>query len=147
MTERRRRQQRYVYTATAEELIREMNSKPRILSNETRHNREKAKHMNIGYVLFLVCALFVCSIILVNYIQLQSELTSKISEVSRMEKELNTMKRSNDEAEEALESSTNLEEIKRKAISELGMTYATEGQIIIYQNPGQDYMKKSEEDR
>lgn len=58
MTEHRRRQQRYVYTATTDELIREMNSKPRILSNETRHNREKAKHMNIGYVLFLVAALF-----------------------------------------------------------------------------------------
>lgn len=43
MTERRRRQQRYVYTATADELIREMNSKPRILSKETRHKPGKSK--------------------------------------------------------------------------------------------------------
>lgn len=144
MTEHRRRQQRYVYTATAEELIREMNSKPRILSNETRHNREKAKHMNIGYVLFLVCALFVCSLVLVHYIQLQSDLTSKINEVSHMEKELNTMKRSNDEEMERLESSMNLEEIKRRAITELGMVYANENQIIIYHSPDQDYMRKAE---
>lgn len=143
MTEHRRRQQRYVYTATAEELIREMNSKPRILSNETRHNREKAKHMNIGYVLFLVCALFVCSLVLVHYIQLQSDLTSKINEVSHMEKELNTMKRSNDEEMERLESSMNLEEIKRRAITELGMVYANEDQIIIYHSPDQDYMRKT----
>lgn len=96
MTGRRRRQQKYVYTATAEEFIREMNSKPRILSNETRHNREKARHMNIGYVLFLVAALFLCAMILINYIQSQAELTAKISEISQLEKEVNTIKRSND---------------------------------------------------
>ena len=121
-----------------------MNSKPRILSNETRHNREKARHMNIGYVLFLVAALFLCAMILINYIQSQAELTAKISEISQLEKELNTIKRSNDEEMKRLESSTDLEEIKRRAISELGMVYANENQIIIYQSPDQDYMRKSE---
>lgn len=144
MTERRRRQQKYIYTATADELIREMNSKPRILSKETRHNREKAKHMNIWYVLFLAAALFICSIILIDYIQSQAELTAKISEISQLEKELNTIKRSNDEEMERLESSMDLEEIKRRAIIELGMVCANENQIIIYQSPDQDYMRKSD---
>lgn len=142
MTEHRRRQQRYVYTATTDELIREMNSKPRILSNETRHNREKAKHMNIGYVLFLVAALFLCAMVLINYIQSQAELTAKISEISQLEKELNTIKRSNDEEMERLESSMNLEEIKRRAIIELGMVCANENQVIIYQSLNHDYMRK-----
>lgn len=142
MTERRQRQQRYVYTATADELIREMNSKPRILSKETRHNREKEKHMNIGYVLFLVAALFLCAMVLTNYIQSQAELTAKISEISQLEKELNTIKRSNDEEMERLESSMNLEEIKHRAIIELGMVCANENQVIIYQSPNQDYMRK-----
>lgn len=142
MTEHRRIQQRYVYTATADELIREMNSKPRILSNETRHNREKAKHMNIGYVLFLAAALFLCAMILINYIQSQAKLTAKISKISRLEKELITIKRSNDEEIKRLESSTDLDEIKRRAISELGMVYANENQIIIYHSPDQDYMRK-----
>lgn len=142
MTEHRRRQQRYVYTATTDELIREMNSKPRILSNETRHNREKAKHMNIGYVLFLIAALFLCAMVLINYIQSQAELTAKISEISQLEKELNTIKRSNDEEMERLESSMNLEEIKRRAIIELGMVCANKNQVIIYHSPDQDYMRK-----
>lgn len=144
MTEHRRIQQRYVYTATAEEFIREINSKPRILSNETRHNREKAKHMNIGYVLFLVAALFLCAMVLINYIQSQAELTAKISEISKLEKELITIKRSNDEEIKRLESSTDLEEIKRRAITELGMVYANKNQIIIYHSPDQDYMRKAE---
>lgn len=142
MTEHRRRQQRYVYTATTDELIREMNSKPRILSNETRHNRKKAKHMNIGYVLFLVAALFLCAMVLINYIQSQAELTAKISEIFQLEKELNTIKRSNDEEIERLESSMNLEEIKRRAIIELGMVCANENQVIIYQSLNHDYMRK-----
>lgn len=144
MTEHRQRQQKYVYTATADELIREMNSKPRILSNETRHNREKTKHMNIGYVLFLVAALFLCAMVLINYIQSQAELTAKISEISKLEKELITIKRSNDEEIKRLESSTDLEEIKRRAITELGMVYANKNQIIIYHSPDQDYMRKAE---
>lgn len=144
MTERRRRQQRYIYIATADELIREMNLKPRILAKETRHNREKAKHMNIGYVLFLVAALFLCAMVLINYIQSQAELTAKISKISQLEKELNTIKRSNDEEMERLESSMNLKEIKRRAITELRMVYANENQIIIYQSPDQDYMRKTE---
>lgn len=115
---------------------------PRILSNETRHNREKAKHMNIGYVLFLVAALFLCAMVLINYIQSQAELTAKISKISRLEKELITIKRSNDEEIKRLESSTDLEEIKRRAITELGMVYASENQIIIYHSPDQDYMRK-----
>ena len=100
--------------------------------------------MNIGYVLFLVAALFLCAMILINYIQSQAELTAKISEMSQLEKELNTIKRSNDEEMKRLESSTDLEEIKRRAISEPGMVYANENQIIIYQSPDQDYMRKSE---
>lgn len=98
--------------------------------------------MNIGYVLFLAAALFLCAMILINYIQLQAELTAKISKISRLEKELITIKRSNDEEIKRLESSTDLEEIKRRAISELGMVYANENQVIIYQSPNQDYMRK-----
>ena len=53
-----------------------------------------------------------------------------------------SIKRSNDEEIKWLESSTDLEEIKRRAITELGMVYANENQIIIYHSPDQDYMRK-----
>ena len=38
-----------------------------------------------------------------------------------------------------------LEEIKRAAIGELGMTYAKEGQIIMYTAEGNDSMRKVSE--
>ena len=76
----------------------------------------------------------------------QSELTAKIAQVSKMEKELNTMKLSNDEAYAQIQSNINLEEIRRIAIEELGMSYAEEGQIILYQGNKKDYMHQNAEE-
>ena len=39
-------------------------------------------------------------------------------------------------------SSVDLEEIKRIAISELGMKYAKEGQVITYSGEGSDYVRQ-----
>ena len=87
----------YIYDNTARDLQirRQMEEPRRQLSDETRKNREKARHMSIGYVTFLMGALIACAAFLVNYIQMQSELTTKITEVSRMEIEQNSLKLSN----------------------------------------------------
>ena len=52
------------------------------------------------------------------------------------------MKIANDEAYSRITGNIDLEEIKRIAIGELGMTYAQEGQIITYSNVGNDYMRQ-----
>ena len=134
----------YIYDNTARDLQirRQMEEPRRQLSHETRKNREKARHMS--YVTFLMGALIACAAFLVNYIQMQSELTTKITEVSRMESELNSLKLSNDEEYSRITSNINLEEIKRIAIGELGMTYATEGQVITYASSSNDYMRQAD---
>lgn len=102
--------------------------------------------MNIGYILFLSGALFACAICLIGYVQKQSELTAKIAQVSKLEKELNTLKLSNDEMYTRIQSNVNLEEIRKIAIEELGMTYAEEGQVILYQENKKDYMHQNAEE-
>ena len=136
----------YIYDNTARDLQirRQMEEPRRQMSHETRKNREKARHMSISYVTFLMVALVACAFFLVNYIQMQSQLTTKITEVSRMESELNALKLSNDEEYSRITSSVNLEEIKRIAIGELGMTYATEGQVIPYASISNDYMRQAD---
>ena len=109
---------------------------------EVRRNRDKARHMSAGYVLFLVAALCAAALILVNYIQLQSELTTLTKSVAAKESQLNSMRISNDEAYNRVLNSINLEEVKRIAIGELGMVYAEEGQIITYTNESNDYMRQ-----
>lgn len=139
----------YVYGNTARRLDvqRQLEEAPkRQPSHEVRKNRDKARHMNLGYVVFLIGALCTVALILVNYIQLQADLTNRINNIARLESELNTKKLTNDEEYSRLTSSVDLEEIKRVAIGELGMTYAGEGQIITYSTEGNDYMRKVADD-
>lgn len=136
----------YVYGNTARKLNiqRQLEEEPRRqLSNEARKNREKAQHMSFGYVAFLMVAMCASALILINYIQLQADLTTKVKQVARLESELNSMKLANDEEYNRITSSIDLEEIKRIAIGELGMTYAEEGQIVFYSNSGNDYMRRA----
>ena len=124
-------------------LQEELNSQPHIPSAATRHNRDKAKHMNIGYVVFLTFALLLCAVILINYIHLQASVISHINEITRLETELNTLKRSNDEEKNRLESNIDLDYIRQIAIGELGMVYANEDQIILYKTQMHDSMRKN----
>lgn len=135
----------YIYgnAVRKSDIRRQLEEAPRRqLSHEVRKNRDKARHMNVGYVVFLMGALFAAAFILVNYIQLKSELTGRIEKVSALEVALNSMRMENDENYSRIISNVDLEDIKRTAIGELGMTYAREGQIIFYSNVGRDYMRK-----
>lgn len=107
-----------------------------------RKNREKARRMSAGYVIFLAAAMCAVAFILVNYVQLQAELTSRIRLVSTKESELSNLRSENDEEYNRIINSINLEEIKRIAIGELGMIYAQEGQIVPYSNKNNDYMRQ-----
>lgn len=112
------------------------------ISNTARKNRERAKHMSAGYVMFLCMALVVTGITLVNYIGLQSDITNSVKHISTLEKQLNDLKLANDEDYSRITSSVNLEEIKRIAIQELGMQYAEEGQIVPFSSQSNDYVKQ-----
>lgn len=121
----------------------EIRERPRKrVSNRTRKNRDKARHMSAGYVFFLCVALVATVIILANYVGLQSDITNSVKHISRLEKELNDLKLSNDEEYSRITSNVDLEEIRRVAIQELGMQYAEEGQIISFASESNDYVKQ-----
>lgn len=118
-------------------------SKP--ASRQVRKNRKKALHMSKGYVVFLavmaVAALAVC----VNYVQLQSQLTSRSKNITAMQEELSSMKEENNTKYNVIMDSVNLEDIRTRAMNELGMIYANKDQIVEYDNPTGDYVKKYEQ--
>ena len=107
-----------------------------------RKNREKALYMNLGYVLFLVAALVSAAIILISYIQIQSQITLSVKTIAAMESELNDLRLTNDEDYARAASSVDLEEVRSVAIGELGMRYAKEGQIINVSGEGSDYVRQ-----
>lgn len=115
------------------------------VNNSIRKNRERAKHMNAGYVLFLSTALIAAGMILVYYIGLQSDITNSVRHIAALERQLNDLKVANEENYSRINSSVDLEEIRRIAIQELGMQYAGEGQIISFASENSDYVKQMAE--
>ena len=100
-----------------------------------RKNRERALRMNVPYVSFLTA-------VSVNFLQLQSEGISYRNEIASLESQLTEQKLANDNAYEEALSSVNMEDVKNIAVNDLGMTYADEGQIIIYSNQDGDYIRQ-----
>ncbi|MDD3205933.1 MAG: cell division protein FtsL [Lachnospiraceae bacterium] len=123
-----------------EEYIRELPRKK--LSDTARKNREKAFHMNLGYVLFLSAALVAAGFILIGYIQMQYEITSSVKNISRLESQLNNLRLDNDEEYNRVLASVDLEEIKKIAMNELGMKYANQGQIVVVDGEESDYVRQ-----
>ncbi|NTV78019.1 MAG: cell division protein FtsL [Clostridiales bacterium] len=111
-------------------------------SKRIQKNREKVFHMSIGYVMFLSAALFLSALVLLLYINLQAQISTSVQNISMLESKLNGLKLENDEEYNRIVTSVDLEEIKRIAIEELGMTYASQGQIIVLDNEGSDYVRQ-----
>lgn len=135
----------YVYgnTVTKPDVRRQFEEpRKKTLSNQARKNREKAKYMSLGYIAFLLVAFSVAAVVLIGYIRLNADITTLNEEIARQEKVLNTMRLENAESLTRIESSIDIEEIKRVAIQELGMTYPKEGQIISYAGVTYDYVRK-----
>lgn len=145
---RMQEKQAYIQGNTARKLQvvpKEYERPVRKLSHTTRKNRERALHMNIGYVLFLVTAMVAAGVILTGYLTLQSDITNSIKNISKLESELNSMKLDNDETYSRITSNVNLEEVRRIAIQELGMQYAQEGQIVTFNGEDSDYVRQTGE--
>ena len=122
--------------------VREMQQPVRRENTTVRKNRDRALYMNLPYVLFLTMALVITGVMLIGYLQAQSNLTVSVKRVATLESQLNDMRLANNEQLERINSSLDMEEVKRIAVEELGMTYAKEGQVIIVSGEGSDYVRQ-----
>ena len=83
-----------------------------------------------------------CGFVLVNHVSIKSEITATNEEITALESKLNNMRLENDEDYSRIKNGVDLEDIRMKAIGKLGMTYATEGQIIYYSEMDDDYVRQ-----
>lgn len=139
-----RREEEYVYGNTARALrpVQVETPKSMQLSHRARRNRERAGHMNFGYVLFLTFAIVITGIGCLQYLKLQSEITNSVKRISVLESRLNEIKAENDDTESRIKGAVGLEEIKKRAMNELGMQYATPEQIVKYESDDTDYVRQ-----
>lgn len=137
----------YVYGNTVRKEVRQQQAaapvlQPKEVSGRVQKNRSKALHMNRGYVVFLAAAAVVALLACVQYLQLQSEVTSRSKNITSMQQELANAKEANTTKYNAIVNSMNLEEIRERAMTDLGMVYATTDQVIEYESPTNQMVKK-----
>lgn len=102
----------------------------------------KNNQFSIPFFIFLMCTMVFCGFVLVNHVSIKSEITATNEEITALESKLNNMRLENDEDYSRIKNGVDLEEVRMKAIGKLGMTYATEGQIIYYSEMDDDYVRQ-----
>ncbi len=139
-----RRNDAYVYGNTARALrpVRQDERSPRRHKSVSRKNIDRDTGMNPGFMIFMTLAMVLTGIVCVQYIRMQSSLTTYVGELSAMEMELQSLKAENDDYESRIKGAIGLENIKKRAMDELGMTYASDDQIVVYNSDGTDYVRQ-----
>ncbi len=138
------RRNEYVYGNTARALrpIEKEVRSPKRLTQKPRKSIDRETGMNPGFMLFMTLAMVLTGIVCVQYIRLQSSLTTYVNTISTMERELQGLRAENDDYESRIKGAIGLESIKKRAMDELGMTYASDDQIVVYNSDGTDYVRQ-----
>ena len=120
-------------------------AQPKRTSRQVAKNRNRAMSISPAYAVFLtvaaVCAVLIC----VLYLNLQSDVVSRSEHVTALQEELADLTEANDTKYNAAADSVNLETVREKAMNEMGMVYASEGTVIEYDRPAQEYVKQYSE--
>ena len=123
---------------------REREKREEAIRRQTITDRKRARALRKNRLLtaYMIMAVALTCLMLVSYVALQTNVTTRMSHIADMENELSTINADNNAAESRIATNTNLSDIKDKAINELGMVYATSNQIVYYSIDGSDYMSQ-----
>jgi cell division protein FtsL len=105
-----------------------------------RRNRERALYMGRGHVAFLTLCVVISVFSAFTYVRLQADVTSKMKKIASMESKIADLKADNDARYNSVTTSIDLGSVKDAAINELGMTYATEDQIVFFSVDNNNFM-------
>ncbi|MCR5474224.1 MAG: hypothetical protein K6F28_03360 [Lachnospiraceae bacterium] len=135
---------KYVYGNTARALqpVRQDVRSQRRETLRPRKSIDRDTGMNPGFMIFVTIAMIVTGIVCVQYIRMQSSLTTYVNQISAMEIELQSLRAENDDYESRIKGAIGLEDIKKRAMDELGMKYASDEQIVVYSSDGTDYVRQ-----
>lgn len=110
-----------------------------------RRNQEREMRMNRRHLIFLSMAVGITCLVCAAYIQMQSQMNTRMNHVAALEKELADLKTENDTTLKRINTSIDLNKIKKEAMEKMGMVYASEGQVSYYNIEDTDYMTQLEE--
>lgn len=130
--------------------IRKVSAAPQIRERELRRTqieaaRERSLSMNLRYVLFLTVAAVAVVTICVYFLKLQATSTQLQKKTVSLQTTLKDLKIENDIVYNEIVSGIDLEQVREKAVEELGMSYPAQSQIVYYDEASSDYVKQFEE--
>ncbi len=108
----------------------------------TERRRIAAYKRNKLLSTYMILAVAVTCVMLVIYVSMQNNLTTRMNHVAALENQLSELNADNNATESRIATTTNLSEIKDKAMNELGMVYANSDQIVYYSIDSSDYMNQ-----
>ena len=112
------------------------------VSTRTMRNRSRALSVSRGYVLFLTLMAALTVGMCVYYLQMKEMVTTQLEANARLESRLTAVTSENAALEETITNSIDWDHIKDVAINKLGMTYATEDQVIWYNIEDSGYVRQ-----
>ncbi len=138
---KRRPNQNYVYSsaAPAARPNRRANKGLEVLPKEIKKFNISSKLL-LTFFYILCTGLFIGAILM--YISLQGELSTSVDEIASLQSQYETIKKNNDAEYARINNNVDFENIRKVAIEELGMHYASDGQIVVYTTEdSNDYVK------
>ena len=117
----------------------------KVVSYTVWRNQEKALHMNLPYVIMLTLAVFCVLVICVNYLHIQSDISTRLANIEKLEKGVEQLKAENDALETRTNTSIDLDYIYKVATEELGMVYANRNQVRLYDKTESEYVRQYED--
>lgn len=112
------------------------------VSRQVARNRNRARNINPAYAVFLVAATFCAVFLCVMYLRLQSDVVNHSENITALQEQLADLTEANNTAYNAAVDSVNLEDVRNKAMNEMGMVYESQGTVIEYESPASGYVKQ-----
>lgn len=102
-----------------------------------RANRElrESRGRLIRLVIVMVLILLVCTV----FLQMSFCVQQQTYRIAVLQKELNVLRQSNDDAQKRLEDAVTMQDVQQKA-QQLGMEYPKAGNVVYYSVGDEDYM-------
>lgn len=107
-----------------------------------RREQEHSRGLNAGYVIFLTVMMCITGYFCMSYLDLTSSITNDLKTIAKLEAQYNSLKAENDDYENRINGTVDLEAIKKKAMCDLGMQYANDDQIVKYESDDTDYVRQ-----
>lgn len=101
--------------------------------------------INLASLMVLTVATAISVFVCVEYLQLQMKVSSMEKSIVSMEKNLITLTNENDAAYASIDTQIDLDYIYQVAVSELGMVYPNNNEVITYESNDVGYVRQYED--